>query len=148
MTKTKKIYLAGPWFTEYSSRIENEAFEKYKEVENESSYTLFRPRKSGLNSPYETFLQNLSEINKSDLIVALISEKDVGTSFEIGYARALGKDIILVGYIDDFKRKTNLMLAFAGDQCITIDKLTKLYTDKIDYSKDAVDIDFCWGNIE
>jgi nucleoside 2-deoxyribosyltransferase len=85
------------------------------------------------------------------LVLAQISEKDIGTAFEIGYARALGKDIVLVGFDEkDFERKTNLMLAFAADQCITIDKMYKIFNDTIDYSTDTVNTDMFdeWRNIE
>lgn len=143
-----KIYLAGPWFTEKADILEKYAYSVY-EASN-SKHTVFRPRTDGKDTPFLTFMGNLEAIVDCDLVIAQISEKDVGTAFEIGYARALGKDIILVGFDKkDFERKTNLMLAFAADQCITIDKLLKIFNDTIDYSVDTVDFENKnWENIE
>ena len=143
-----KAYLAGPWFSEKANIIENYANTISSLCKNK--YEVFRPREHSTNNPYETYLGNIKAIYECDLLVALITEKDVGTAFEIGYARALGKDIILVGFSEsDFERKTNLMLAFAGDQCITIDKLHKLFEGTIDYEKDTVkEIKNSWSNIE
>lgn len=142
------FYLAGPWFTEKADILENYAYSVYKASGTE--HKIFRPRTDGKDSPYETYLGNLEAINKCDVVLALISEKDVGTAFEIGYARALGKYVILVGFNNkDFERKTNLMLAFASEQCITIDKLYKIFNDSIDYSFDSVKMNNDdWRNIE
>lgn len=143
-----KIYLAGPWFTEKADILEKCTYEIYKA--SNSKHKVFRPRTDGKDNPWETFRGNVEAIVNCDLVLAQISEKDVGTAFEIGYARALGKDIILVGFDEkDFERKTNLMLAFAADQCITFDKLAKVFNDTIDYSKDTVKMkNDDWRNIE
>ena len=143
-----KIYLAGPWFTEKADILEKYAYDVYKA--SNSSHEVFRPRTDGKDTPFETFMGNIEAIVNCDLVLAQISEKDVGTAFEIGYARALCKDIVLVGFNEkDFERKTNLMLAFAADQCITIDKLYKIFNDTIDYSKDTIKMsNDDWGNIE
>ena len=143
-----KIYLAGPWFTEKADILEQYAYNVY-EASN-SPHKVFRPRTDGKDTPYETFTGNLEAIADCDLILAQISEKDVGTAFEIGYARALGKAIVLVGFSNkDFGRKTNLMLAFAAEQCITMDKLYKVFNNTIDYRRDTVKMNNDnWENIE
>ena len=146
----RKIYLAGPWFTEKADILERYAYNIYEAVRDKSDCKVFRPRTDGSGEPFDVFLGNISAICDSDLVIAQISEKDVGTAFEIGYARALGKEIILVGFDKkDFERKTNLMLAYAADQCITIDKLYKIFTNEIDYSRDVVNApEYTWENIE
>lgn len=143
-----KFYLAGPWFTEKADILENYVYDVYKA--SNTYHKVFRPRTDGKDTPFETYMGNLEAINDCDMVLAQISEKDVGTAFEIGYARALGKYIILVGFNeDDFKRKTNLMLAFAAEQCITIDKLYKIFNNTIDYSVDTVKLENDdWRNIE
>lgn len=147
--KTKQIYLAGPWFTITSNMLENAAAAIYNNVSGNSQYVLFRPKLESKNSPEETYCGNIDAINNSDIIVALISEKDVGTAFEIGYARAKGKFVVLVGLDEsDFERKTNLMLAYASTCCTTINNLWKIYTDDLDITKDCVIVNHTWRNIE
>ena len=81
------------------------------------------------------------------MLIALISRKDVGTAWEIGYAMALGKKIYLVAFDEDcFTSKTNLMLAFSG-RCFTIDKLAKFLVEGLD-SADYVYIDRKWEEVE
>ena len=144
-----KYYLAGPWFTEKADILENYAYSMFESTKDYNNCEVFRPREESTPFPNDTFLNNLNAINNSDIVVALISEKDVGTAFEIGYARALGKKIILVGFnMADFKRKTNLMLAFASDYCITIDNLWKLFTNKLDYNNDTIKFSQKWEDIE
>lgn len=146
-----KIYLAGPWFTEKGDILEKYTYSMYEATNCKDKIEVFRPRTDGKDTPWETFVGNLEAINNAHMVIAQISEKDVGTAFEIGYARAKHKDIVLVGFDEnDFKRKTNLMLAFAGDACITIDKLWKIFAGTIDYSKDVINTDNLdeWRNIE
>ena len=146
-----KIYLAGPWFTEKADILEKYAYSMYEATNCEDKIEVFRPRTDGKDTPFETFMGNLEAIDNAHIVIAQVSEKDVGTAFEIGYARAKGKDIILVGFDEkDFAKKTNLMLAFAGDQCITIDKLWKIFSGTIDYCDDTVKTDKFdeWRNIE
>ena len=143
-----KIYLAGPWFTEKADILEKYAYSMYEATE--SKHTVFRPRTDGKETPYETFMGNLNAIQECDLVVAQVSERDVGTAFEIGYARALNKKIVLVVFDEkDFERKTNLMLAYASNNCITIDKLYKIFNDTFDDFGDRI---ICaekqWENIE
>jgi nucleoside 2-deoxyribosyltransferase len=145
----RKIYLAGPWFTEKADILEKYAYSMYEATDDVNDCTVFRPRTEGKESPLLTFYGNLDAIDSCDVVVALISEKDVGTAFEIGYARAKKKVIYLVGFDEkDFERKTNLMLAFASDFCITIDKLWKLFTDNLEYEKDLVKFKTGWEDIE
>lgn len=147
--KSKRIYLAGPWFSQKADLMEKCIYNIYKNVKGNSEYIPFRPRTENKTTSFETFKGNIDSIYDADLVVANISEKDVGTAFEIGFAAALGKDIILLGYDKtDFQKKTNLMLAFAGSQCIELKNLWKVFTGDIDYSKDTVDFNTAWENIE
>lgn len=145
----RKIYLAGPWFTEKADILEKYTYNVFEIVKEQTDCEVFRPRTDGKDTPFETFMGNIEAIDDCDIVVAQISEKDVGTAFEIGYARALGKEIYLVGFDKkDFERKTNLMLAYASDFCITIDKLWKLFMDKLDMRTDFVSFGNKWEDIE
>ena len=144
-----KIYLAGPWFTEKADILEKYAYSMYEATKDTSSCEVFRPRTDNKETPILTFFGNLEAIDNCDIVVAQISEKDVGTAFEIGYARAKKKVIYLVGFDEkDFERKTNLMLAFASDYCITIDKLWKLFANELDCKTDFIKFKTAWEDIE
>lgn len=145
----RKFYLAGPWFTEKADILEKYAYSMYEATSKNNNCVVFRPRTDGKETPIETFMGNLNAIDDCDVVIAQISEKDVGTAFEIGYAKAKDKIIYLVGFDKkDFERKTNLMLAFASDFCITIDKLWKLFMGQLDYDKDLVKFKTAWEDIE
>lgn len=142
----KKAYLAGPWFTEKANILENYAYTISELCKN--NYEVFRPRAESCLEPAVTFNGNIAAIKSCDIFVALISEKDVGTAFEIGYANALGKKVYLVAFEEvDFNKKTNLMLAFASDKCITIDKLHKVFEDTLT-NNDVIYINRDWEDIE
>lgn len=140
-----KIYLAGPWFDsamelyyDYVERIVNYS-------KRCSKYDVFFPRRQPHNSPSEVFKNNIREINNADVVIALISRKDVGTAFELGLAYALNKPIYLVGYdISCFLSHTNIMLAYSG-LCFTVDNLARYLTDQ---AIDFVHIDDGWEGKE
>ena len=79
-----------------------------------------------------------------DMLIAFISEKDSGTAFEIGYAKALDKQVVLLCYNeDDFKSTTNIMLAFAADAIIPVSDLPKLLVEDI-YTGEQIYINDDW----
>lgn len=142
----KKIYLAGPWFTEKSDILENYVYNISRLCNNK--YKVFRPRSEVKEHPLDTFYGNVNAIKECDILVAVISEKDVGTSFEIGYAKALNKQVCLVGFNEnDFKSKTNLMLAYSADKCLCIENLDKLFEDKLS-NEHVINVKYNWENIE
>ena len=77
-------------------------------------------------------------------MIALVSSKDVGTAYEIGYAKALDKQVVLLCYNeDDFKSTTNIMLAFAADAIIPVSDLPKLLVEDI-YTGEQIYINDDW----
>lgn len=124
----KKIYLAGPWFDPAALEL-CKFVEAVIAYESEDLHTTFFPRQGGNTvniSPKAVFDLNVKHVNECDVVIAMISRKDVGTAWEIGMAHALGKEVVLLGYDEsDFTgSKTNLMLAFCG-KAMTLAKLTK-----------------------
>ncbi len=142
----KKIYFAGPWFTDKAKVVMNYCIALVDKLGCANNYDIYFPMQHTDNdSPSNTFDDNISQINKADIVVALIQEKDTGTAFEIGYAASKGKYIVLLGYDEScFKNGTNIMLAFAANKCITLDKLSKFLRNDLNGDKDCVMIEDNW----
>jgi nucleoside 2-deoxyribosyltransferase len=143
--KSKKMYFAGPWFDERSMKLYDALEEVENICRNYSQYEVFFPRKQVNEKPLDAFMKNVENIANADVVVALVSRKDCGTSWEIGMAYSLNKRVILLGYDDTtFLSHTNVMLAFTGD-CATIDEFANILCD-LKFSK--VKINNEWEGIE
>lgn len=105
----KRIYFASPFFTDKSMAICDCAYN----VAEKYNRKVYFPHKHQYNSPRETYDANIDNIKLADEVIAFIGEKDCGTSFEIGYAKALDKKVTLLAFTwdDIYQSKTNLMLA-------------------------------------
>lgn len=149
LPKGTKIYFAGPWF-DYRSKelyhicqtIEKELFET-----NNCEFDIYYPMSEINNTPKQAFTKNVKHIKNCDILVALVTKKDVGTAWEIGMAYSLGKPIYLLGYDEStFLSHTNVMLAFCG-KCMTIKDYAYFLSNKIDKIK-FVKIKNEWEGIE
>ena len=146
-TNTKKVYLAAPWFDEKARMLHDTVALIDNYLGDKSRYSIYYPKDNNKDTPLNTFKSNIEAIRDCDIVIALISRKDVGTAWEIGYASAIEKPVYLVTYSEEcFKSKTNLMLAYSG-QCFTIDKLAKFLTVGLD-SVDYVQIERMWDDVE
>lgn len=142
-----KIYFAGPWFDERSCMLYDFCKEIYNVYKPFISYEIFFPRDQISEKPKDAFINNVNNIKDCDVVVALVSKKDVGTAWEIGMAYSLGKKIYLLGYDETtFKSHTNVMLAFTG-KCFTINNLGKFLTCTMS-DEDFVTINNAWEGIE
>lgn len=140
-----KIYFAGPWFDERSNDLYNTCYKICNAFKN--NFDIFFPREQYSKTPKDAFYNNVENIEDSDIIVALVSKKDVGTAWEIGVAYALNKKVYLLGYDEStFLSHTNVMLAFTG-KCFTIDKLGKFLLNDM-RPDDFVTIKNEWEGIE
>ena len=111
----KKVYLASPFFNEK----ELERVEKVKEILDSKGLDVFSP-KEHQNPEYEfgsmewrkaTFKNDVDHIDWCDVVVAIISQgnyDDSGTAWELGYAYATGKPVVLVNVTGE---TINLMIA-------------------------------------
>lgn len=146
--KYTKIYFAGPWFDEKSKVLYKTCETIISELKEISKFAnVYFPKNEVNNSPLEAFEKNVKNIKDSDVIIALVSKKDVGTAWEIGMAYALNKTIYLLGYDEStFLSHTNVMLAFTG-KCFTLDKLGKFLTQGLS-EEDFVKINNEWEGIE
>jgi nucleoside 2-deoxyribosyltransferase len=143
----KSIYLAGPWFDKRANNLYDAVKDIYNTLKNDSNYVLICPRDNVNHTPRDAFDRNVEDIKKCDLVVAMVSRKDVGTAWEIGMAYALGKKIYLLGYDETtFLSHTNVMLAFTG-RCFTLDKWANFLLGTID-SVDFIRFENEWEGIE
>lgn len=83
-----------------------------------------------------TYSADLLAIQNQDVIVAMVvaGHEDSGMAQEIGYAKALGKPVVLVRTAEDVANKDsriNLMIAMSGDAVISIDELPNYDFDHI-----------------
>lgn len=143
------FYIAGPWFDDYAKAQIDYTKEQYMKAKSVTKdlYCYF-PDEHNAASPQEVFKSNLVAIKEADFVLAHISRKDVGTAFEIGYAKAKRIPVILVGETEEtFKSKTNIMLAHCTTFCITRDKIYKALTECLD-AVDIIKIPNTWENKE
>ena len=94
-----KIYLASPFFNE----TELKHVEQIETILRLEGHTVFSPRENQLpqfelgSFEWRTnvFRNDINHIKWADCVVAIVSDNydDTGTSFEVGYAYAMGKPI-------------------------------------------------------
>lgn len=144
--KIPKVYFAGPWFDTRANELYNVCYEICKMFNK--NYDVYFPREEASNdTPRDAFLNNVNHIKSADVVIALVSRKDVGTAWEIGMAYALNKEIYLLGYDEStFLSHTNVMLAFTG-KCFTLENLGKFLNNSMK-EQDFVTIKNVWEGIE
>lgn len=141
----KKIYFAGPWFTEAQAEREQRLIKRLREL----GFDVFSPRESSnITGSFadpevqkSTFEGNIVNIDSCDILFAVTDGKqgectepdqkgrkmqaiDAGTMVEVGYAyrmrRESGKKPIMVYYAETLgKASFNLMLSQSADITIT-----------------------------
>ena len=127
------LYFAAPWFSEKANEFYNNVMDVCNLLEQtgEIEYDIFFPRNIQ-TTPMQAFTTDIAHLNNCQAVLAWVDEKDMGTSFEIGYAIAKGIPVYLLGYSDDTfdskEHKTNLMLAAASWGYMTVDELVKFLT--------------------
>ncbi len=141
----KNVYFAGPWFDK-KAKLLLKTIKYICEVTERSAYNVVFPDEYTFDLPSKTYQNNIDLIKMCDVVIANIASKDIGTAYEIGYARALGKQIVLLGCDKTcFEKTTNIMLAFAADKCIILEDLQDFLLGKC---KNFIKITDSWENKE
>ncbi|MDK0835020.1 nucleoside 2-deoxyribosyltransferase [Clostridium perfringens] len=119
----KKVYLASPFF----NPVEVERVDKVKEILDSKGLEVFSP-KEHQNKHLEfgskewrkaTFKNDVDHIDWCEVVVAIISQgnyDDSGTAWELGYAYATNKPVILINLTGE---TINLMIADSLHALIT-----------------------------
>ena len=120
---TKKIYLASPFFDD----AELERVDKVKEILDLKGLEVFSPKEhqnehlefGSIEWRKATFENDVKHIDWCDVVVAIICKgnyDDSGTAWELGYAYATNKPVILVNITGE---TINLMIADSIHALIT-----------------------------
>lgn len=118
----RQVYLAGPFFDLAQVWMVQQARTNLREL----GLQVFSPYHDiGLGSAEDVVSKDLAAIHNSDLVLALTDGLDSGTIYEIGYARALDKPVVV--YSERHKDESLKMMEGSG--CIICtDYTTALYS--------------------
>ncbi|MDB5792352.1 MAG: hypothetical protein JWQ80_2376 [Massilia sp.] len=107
----RQVYLAGPFFDLAQVWMVEEARRNLLE----SGLKVFSPvHDIGYGDAQQVVQQDLDAIKNSDIVFAIVDGLDAGTLYEIGYARALGKPVVVYS-----ERESNESLKMAeGSDCV------------------------------
>ena len=134
---TKKIYLASPFFDD----AELERVDKVKEILDSKGLEVFSPKEhqnkhlefGSMEWRKATFENDVKHIDWCDVVVAIICKgnyDDSGTAWELGYAYATNKPVVLVNITGE---TINLMIANSLHALIiSYDELKEYDFDKLE----------------
>ncbi|KJF43593.1 PfkB family carbohydrate kinase [Draconibacterium sediminis] len=127
-SRTNKIYLAGPFFTVAERWIINEIRNILIDFGNEVFSPLHDVGILDTNKVQSESIniatQDLDALTKCDTIFAIVSGLDAGTLFEIGFAKAVKKRVIILAQ----NVNENDLTMLIGSECeITNDLSTAIY---------------------
>lgn len=107
----KKVYLAGPFFSIAQIWLVNET----RSALLSQGFDVFSPLHDvGRGSAFEVYEPDVAAIRACDIMFALVDGLDAGTIFEIGFAKALDKDVVVL--VQNEKPEDLKMLE--GSKCI------------------------------
>lgn len=105
----RQVYLAGPFFDLAQVWMVDQARTNLREL----GLMVFSPYHDiGLGCAAEVVGKDLAAIHQSDLVLALTDGLDSGTIYEIGYARALNKPVVV--YSERHKDESLKMMEGSG----------------------------------
>lgn len=113
----KTIYLAGPFFNLQQLWLVNECRRNLCEF----GFNVFSPYHDiGMGTAEQVVSKDLAAIDNCDLLFALLDDMDPGTLFEIGYAKAQGKTVVI--YTSQADNESLKMMR--GSHCLIFHDLT------------------------
>ncbi|MCR1949920.1 MULTISPECIES: nucleoside 2-deoxyribosyltransferase [unclassified Clostridium] len=133
----KRVYLASPFFND----TEVEYLEKVEKILEEKGLEVFSPMRNPMDKnaevgsrqwSIETFMNDLKHIKWAEIVVGIYhgNYSDSGTAWELGYAYATDKPVILVHVGKD----SNLMVHEGAHANITIEELKNYDFKKLESS--------------
>lgn len=129
MSQKMMLYFAGPWFDEKSKLLMDTVIDIVDILGDCCKYNVYFPMLHKFDTPYEAFKADTVAMYMADYSLVFISQKDIGTAFELGYMYNDSENPKNIGFLtyDEtcFDKKTNIMLAFAGDFSIAFKNIVK-----------------------
>ena len=127
-----KMYFAGPWFDEKSKLLMDTVIDIVDILGDYCMYDVYFPMLNKFDTPYEAFKADVKNMCDADISLVFISQKDIGTAFELGYMyndMINPKNIGFLTYDETcFDKKTNIMLAYAGNFSISFKDIVEFLT--------------------
>lgn len=128
----EKIYLASPFFNKKEKEVKERVLSTLCQFECE----VIDPQGGGKSESWEEsnlewgkriFLADVEKIRECDLVIAIDwgLYGDCGTAWEIGFAHALNKEIIVVIPTETLNKKHSLMIANCTDKFISEERFLK-----------------------
>jgi len=118
----RQIYLAGPFFDLMQIWMVEQAQANLQEL----GLKVFSPYHDvGLGSADDVVANDLEAIVRSDVVFAITDGLDAGTVYEIGYARALGKPVVVYS---ERQHPESLKMMEGSDCVMCTDYTTALYS--------------------
>lgn len=146
-----KMYFAGPWFDEKSKLLMDTVIEIVDILGDYCMYDVYFPMLHKFDTPYEAFKADIDTMCMADYSLVFISQKDIGTAFELGYMynNTINlKNICFLTYDETcFDKKTNIMLAYAGGFSITFKDIVEFLAGNYKVAK-APGFSNDWENME
>lgn len=146
-----KLYFAGPWFDEKSKLLMDTIIEIVDILGDYCKYDVYFPMLHTFDTPYEAFKADIDNMQDADYSLVFISQKDIGTAFELGYMyndMINPKNIGFLSYDETcFDKKTNIMLAFAGNFSIAFNYIVEFLAGNFDIAA-APGFSNDWENME
>lgn len=130
----KRVYLASPFFNDK----EVEVLEQVEKILEEKSLKVFSPMRNPMDKQIqvgsrqwsiETFMNDIKYIKWSEIVVGIYhgNYSDSGTAWELGYAYATDKPVILV----HIGENSNLMVHEGAHANITLEELKDYDFDQL-----------------
>lgn len=129
----KRVYLASPFFNDNEITI----LEKVEKILAEKGLNVFSPLRNNIKGvqvgsrqwSIETFMKDIKYIKWSEIVVGIYhgNYSDSGTAWELGYAFATDKPVILI----HVGNNSNLMVHEGAHANITLDELQNYDFDKL-----------------
>lgn len=120
--RQRQVYLAGPFFDLTQIWMVEQAQANLKGL----GLKVFSPYHDiGLGSADDVVAKDLEAIVDSDIVFAITDSLDAGTVYEIGYARALGKPVVVYS---ERQHQENLKMMEGSNCTICTNYTTALYS--------------------
>ncbi|MDD5372342.1 MAG: nucleoside 2-deoxyribosyltransferase [Sulfurimonas sp.] len=115
---SKKVYLAGPFF----NSAQRWQLEDIKQLLENFKFNVFSPLHNVGTSKNSRYIatKDLEALDNSDIVFAILNDFDTGTIFEIGYAMAKEKQIIV--FVENYNKNDLTMIEGSG--CLIYTDLT------------------------